>query len=64
MRKILLLFLLTFSTVLSAVGQERHRVAVMDFGYGTVMTSVQAMFGSNQDIGKGHLRHAHQPTGE
>ena len=25
----------------------------MDFGYGTVMTSVQAIFGTNQDIGKG-----------
>jgi curli biogenesis system outer membrane secretion channel CsgG len=35
------------------VGQEKRRVAVMDFGYGTVMTSVQAIFGTNQDIGKG-----------
>jgi curli biogenesis system outer membrane secretion channel CsgG len=32
---------------------ERRRVAVMDFDYATVMTSVQAVFGSNQDIGKG-----------
>ena len=28
-------------------------MAVLDFGYGTVMTSVQAIFGSNQDVGKG-----------
>jgi curli biogenesis system outer membrane secretion channel CsgG len=28
-------------------------VAVLDFGYGTVLTSVQAIFGSNQDVGKG-----------
>jgi curli biogenesis system outer membrane secretion channel CsgG len=33
--------------------QQKHRVAVLDFGYGTVQNSVQAMFGSNQDIGKG-----------
>lgn len=31
----------------------KHRVAVLDFGYGTVLTSVQAIFGSNQDVGKG-----------
>ena len=31
----------------------RHRVAVLDFGYGTVMTSSQAVFGTNVDIGKG-----------
>ncbi|HEY1341895.1 MAG TPA: CsgG/HfaB family protein [Bryobacteraceae bacterium] len=28
-------------------------MAVLDFGYGTVLTSVQAIFGSNQDVGKG-----------
>lgn len=31
----------------------KKRVAVMNFDYGTVMTSVQAVFGSNQDVGKG-----------
>jgi len=31
----------------------KKRVAVMNFEYGTVMTSVQAIFGSNQDVGKG-----------
>jgi curli biogenesis system outer membrane secretion channel CsgG len=31
----------------------KHRVAVLDFGYGTVLTSVEAIFGSNQDVGKG-----------
>src|SRR5947209_6941185 len=31
----------------------KRRVAVLDFNYGTVMTSVQAVFGTNQDIGKG-----------
>ncbi|MGC9292198.1 MAG: CsgG/HfaB family protein [Acidobacteriaceae bacterium] len=31
----------------------KPKIAVLDFNYGTVMTSVQAMFGTNQDIGKG-----------
>ncbi|MBV8807743.1 MAG: curli production assembly protein CsgG [Acidobacteriaceae bacterium] len=31
----------------------KRRVAVLDFNYATVMTSVQAVFGTNQDIGKG-----------
>lgn len=33
--------------------QQKHRVAVMDFNYGTVSSSVAAIFGSNQDVGKG-----------
>lgn len=32
---------------------EKRRVAVLDFGYGTVSTSVQAIFGTNQDVGRG-----------
>jgi curli biogenesis system outer membrane secretion channel CsgG len=32
---------------------DKRKVAVLDFNYGTVMTSVQAVFGTNQDIGKG-----------
>ncbi len=52
MRKVLLLvFALLFA--LPGMAQEKRRVAVLDFGYGTVMTSVQAIFGSNQDVGKG-----------
>ena len=31
----------------------KHRVAVMNFDYGTVHSSVAAIFGSDQDIGKG-----------
>src|ERR1700759_4906347 len=31
----------------------KHRIAVLDFNYGTVMSSSQAGFGTNQDIGKG-----------
>jgi curli biogenesis system outer membrane secretion channel CsgG len=33
--------------------QEKRRVAVMDFGYGAVMSSVQALFGTTQDVGRG-----------
>ncbi len=33
--------------------QEKRRVAVLDFGYGSVMTSVEAIFGSTQDVGRG-----------
>ncbi|MBV8895882.1 MAG: curli production assembly protein CsgG [Acidobacteriaceae bacterium] len=32
---------------------DRKKVAILDFNYATVMTSVQAVFGTNQDIGKG-----------
>lgn len=45
--------ILALFVTLPGVAQEKHRVAVLDFGYGTVMTSVQAIFGSNQDVGKG-----------
>jgi curli biogenesis system outer membrane secretion channel CsgG len=31
----------------------KRRVAVMSFDYGTVMSSVQAVFGTNQDVGRG-----------
>lgn len=53
MRTILSSLLLTVLAVLPSAAQDKRRIAVMDFGYGTVMTSVQAIFGTNQDIGKG-----------
>lgn len=39
----------------SAFGQqpEKRRVAILDFNYGTVRSSVQAVFGTDQDIGRG-----------
>jgi hypothetical protein len=46
----LLLVVFTLLFALHGVAQEKRRVAVLDFGYGTVMTSVQAIFGSNQDV--------------
>ena len=53
MRKPLTVLLLGVLATLPGSAQQKRRVAVMDFGYGTVMTSVQAIFGTNQDIGKG-----------
>lgn len=43
------------ATVFAAplAAQDKKRVAVLDFNYATVMNSVQAIFGTNQDIGKG-----------
>src|SRR5882672_589781 len=51
-------FALLGAAVLSvwpALGQapEKRRVAVLEFQYGTVMTSVQSIFGGTQDIGRG-----------
>lgn len=45
--------LLTISV--SAVAQQpaKKKVAVLDFQYGTVMSSVQAIFGTSQDVGRG-----------
>ena len=36
-----------------APAQQKKRVAVMNFDYATVQTGVPAIFGSNQDVGKG-----------
>lgn len=49
--KVVSLILITSPVVAQA--PVRHRVAVLDFGYATVMTSSQAIFGTNVDIGKG-----------
>jgi len=50
-RKLIPLVLLL--TVIAAQAQTRKRVAVMDFDYATVKTTVRQLFGSDQDIGKG-----------
>lgn len=39
--------------VATGVAQQKKRVAVISFDYGTVQSSVAAVFGSNQDVGKG-----------
>ena len=44
---------LFFAVLPAAHAQQKKRVAVMNFDYATVQSSVAAIFGSNQDIGKG-----------
>jgi curli biogenesis system outer membrane secretion channel CsgG len=56
MRKTFPVFLTLILASVAAFGQaqpQRHRIAVLDFNYATVMTATQAVFGTNQDIGKG-----------
>jgi curli biogenesis system outer membrane secretion channel CsgG len=54
MRKVVLNSFLSLALAAPGFAQAaKHRVAVMDFNYATVRTSVQAIFGSDQDVGKG-----------
>jgi curli biogenesis system outer membrane secretion channel CsgG len=48
-RLLVLIFLLS----VSAFAQQKKRVAVLDFDYATVQSSVNAIFGGNNDVGKG-----------
>src|SRR5438132_11814128 len=46
--------LLTAAILVTAVhAQDKKRVAVMNFEYGTVQSGVASIFGSNVDVGKG-----------
>jgi curli biogenesis system outer membrane secretion channel CsgG len=47
------LFVLATLLVPSASAQKKKRVAVLNFEYGTVMSQVAAVFGTNVDVGKG-----------
>ncbi len=55
MRKLLIALLAAglSSAAICQTSAQRHRIAVLDFNYATVMTTTQAVFGTNQDIGKG-----------
>ena len=44
---------LTASLAFCQQPAEKRRLAVLDFQYGTVMTSVQAIWGTTQDVGRG-----------
>jgi curli biogenesis system outer membrane secretion channel CsgG len=48
-----LLWLLVCVLVPAGLAQQKKRVAVLSFEYGTVQSSVSAIFGTNQDVGKG-----------
>ena len=53
MRKLsTILFLVSLLTV-PAFPQQKKRVAVLNFDYATVQSSVNALFGGNNDVGKG-----------
>jgi len=45
--------LLLFALLPASQAQQKKRVAVLNFDYATVQSGVQAVFGANQDIGKG-----------
>jgi curli biogenesis system outer membrane secretion channel CsgG len=53
MKRLLGILLITVTLTSGAWAQDRKRVAVLDFDYGTVRSAVQAYFGSDQDVGKG-----------
>jgi len=46
-------FVLFITIAAAAQAQSKKRVAVMNFDYATVQSGVSALFGSNQDVGKG-----------
>jgi len=48
-----LLWSLICVMVPASMAQQKKRVAVLNFDYGTVQTSVASIFGTNQDVGKG-----------
>ena len=49
----LLTAFVTCSLAFAQQPQGKRKVAVLDFQYGTVMSSVQAIFGTTQDVGRG-----------
>ena len=51
--KSFLLWIFICALVPACMAQQKKRVAVLNFEYGTVQSSVSAIFGTNQDIGKG-----------
>jgi len=53
MRNVVVAFVLFLTIGSTAQAQKKKRVAVMNFDYATVQTSVEAVFGTNKDIGAG-----------
>jgi curli biogenesis system outer membrane secretion channel CsgG len=53
MRRSTLTLLVLFFTILFSAQAQKKRVAVMNFDYATVKTTVAQLFGSDQDVGKG-----------
>ena len=58
MRRITLISTLAATLLASlASAQDKRRVAVMNFEYGTVQGGIAAIFGTNVDVGKGEGAH-------
>jgi len=53
MRRFPGMLLLTTALALGVAAQQKKRVAVLDFEYATVRSYVAAIFGSDQDVGRG-----------
>jgi curli biogenesis system outer membrane secretion channel CsgG len=53
MRKLSTVLLLASLLSIPAFAQQKKRVAVLNFDYATVQSSVNAIFGGNNDVGKG-----------
>ena len=53
MRKYAVLMLASLTAASIGQAQGKKRVAVMNFDYATVQSGVSAIFGANQDVGKG-----------
>src|ERR1700680_3111876 len=49
----ILRYTLIFLLIASPCWAQKKRVAVLNFEYGTVSSSAQAIFGTDQDVGKG-----------
>ncbi len=53
MRRLIIPLFLTAVLAVTAAAQQKKRVAVLDFEYATVRSNASAIFGTDQDIGKG-----------
>src|SRR5579864_2616763 len=53
MRRWVAVFCLLIAFAATATAQTKKRVAVLDFDYATVQTTVSSVFGTNVDVGKG-----------
>lgn len=53
MGRLISLFLILASFASTAGAQQKKRVAVLNFDYGTVRSYVASIFGTDQDVGKG-----------
>jgi curli biogenesis system outer membrane secretion channel CsgG len=53
MKRVSVVVAVSLLAVAVATAQQKKRVAVMNFDYATVSSSVAQIFGTNQDIGKG-----------